>query len=721
MARYERKGRRALVGLALLVAVSLATNAATPHRVLLLGSYGRGAEPFESFSSAFRAALAARSPAPVELHEFSLEGALSPGIDSEGPLISYLAAFDAEHRIDLVVAVGITATRFVQRNRARIFTATPLLIAGADRRTVEPQMLTADDAAVSIHNDPAGAFENILQILPDTAEIAVILGRSPIERYWAEELRRELQPFASRTRLTFWDDLPYRTILERAAALPSRTAIFYVLYITDLEGVSHADDAALEALRVVTAAPLFGLFDSQLGRGIVGGPLVPLRDAARAAADAANRLLAGEAPSHVRPPPIAPGRPAYDARELQRWRIGGDRVPPGSAIRFVEPTLWQAHRSKILGVLAAGALQGALILALSVALVGRRRAERALRRSREQYALAIDGANDGLWDWDLNTGSIEFTPRSRQLLGLAADAPAERFSAWDERIHPEDRDGVKKALQAHLEGESASFSAEHRLVSTDGSTRWLLARGRALRGAEGRAVRLVGALTDVTERRLAEDAVRDVSRRLIVAQEDERARLARELHDDVTQRLARLAIDAGRAEQEGAGSAAEADMRLVREGLVRLSEDVHALSYRLHPSLLEDLGLAEALQVESDHFRSLSGIEVELALRDVPDSVPRGAAICLFRVAQEALRNVDRHARARAVEIRLQGLDGGLQLAVRDDGVGFDPAEGSGRRSLGHASMRERIHLAGGELDIESAPGQGTTVVAWVPLGEERA
>jgi signal transduction histidine kinase len=282
-------------------------------------------------------------------------------------------------------------------------------------------------------------------------------------------------------------------------------------------------------------------------------------------------------------------------------------------------------------------------------------------------------------------------------------------------------DGVKEALQAHLEGKSATFSAEHRLVPGNGGTRWLLARGKAPRDAEGRAVRLVGALTDVTERRLAEEAVRDVSRRLIVAQEDERARLARELHDDVTQRLARLAIDAGRAEQEGAGSAAEEDMRLVREGLVRLSEDVHALSYRLHPSLLEDLGLAEALQVEADHFRNLSGIEVELALRDVPDRVPRSAAICLFRVAQEALRNVDRHARARAVEIRLQGLDGGLQLAVRDDGVGFDPAVASNRRSLGHASMRERIHLAGGELDIESAPGQGTTVVAWVPLEEERA
>ena len=281
---------------------------------------------------------------------------------------------------------------------------------------------------------------------------------------------------------------------------------------------------------------------------------------------------------------------------------------------------------------------------------------------------------------------------------------------------------MQTALQAHLDGKSPAFRAEHRLWPGEGSTRWVLARGKALRDAGGRAIRLVGTLTDVTERRLAEEAVRDLSRRLIVAQEDERARLARELHDDLTQRLARLAIDAGRAGEEGGGSRAEATMRLVREGLVRLSEDVHALSYgfECHPSLLEDLGLAEALQVECDRFGGLSGIAVDLALRNVPQPISPGAAGCRFRVAQEALRNVDRHACARAVEVRLQGLDEVLQLAVQDDGVGFDPAAVRGRRSLGHASMRERIHLAGGELDIESAPGQGTTVVAWIPLAEER-
>lgn len=713
-----RWGRLALAGLFLLAA-SGAADAAPTRNVLLLQSSQRGAEPFESIAIGFRAALAAGSPAPVEIHELSLATALYPGGDSEESFVRYLASFDAQRRFDLIVAIGGTATRFAQQHRERVFPSTPLLIAGADRRLVAPQALAPGDVAVSVQMDLEGAFTNIFRLLPETSEVVVIVGRTPLEQFWSAELLREFQPFAGRARLTFWDDLPYSEILQRSAALPERTAILYTFFVGDAGGLSHLEDSALDALHSAASAPIFGLFDSQLGRGIVGGALIPIGDLAREAADAANRLLAGEPPSRVRRPPIAPAAPAFDGREIDRWKIGADRLPPGSVLRFREPTLWQAHKGRILGIAAIVGLEAALIVALSVSLVGRRRADRELRRSREQYALAVEGTADGLWDWNVRTGAIEFTRRGRTLLGIAPGDPAERIAAWEERIHPDDRAQVLGALRAHLEQATPAFRAEYRLWPDREGTRWILAHGRALRDPAGRAVRLVGALTDVTERRLAEEAIRDLSRRLIQAQEDERARLARELHDDLTQRLARLAIDAGRAEQEGAGSPTETAMRLVREGLVRLSEDVHALSYRLHPSLLDDLGLAEALRVECDRFHSLSGTAADLALHDLPRTISRGAALCLFRIAQEALNNVDRHARARSVEVSLRGMDGGMQLAVRDDGVGFDPAALAGRQSLGHASMRERAHLLGGELDIESAPGHGTTIVAWVPLEED--
>jgi signal transduction histidine kinase len=191
------------------------------------------------------------------------------------------------------------------------------------------------------------------------------------------------------------------------------------------------------------------------------------------------------------------------------------------------------------------------------------------------------------------------------------------------------------------------------------------------------------------------------------------------LHDDITQRLARLAIDAGRAEP-GNGTVDSAEMiRGVRNGLVRLSEDVHSLSYKLHPSLLDDLGLAEALKAECEQFARQDDVECEVSLGPLPGQFPREVALGLFRVTQEALRNIGRHARASHVKVTLRPLDDGLQLAIRDDGVGFTPVLKRNRTSLGLSGMKERVVLLDGELDIESAPDRGTTIVVWVPLKDE--
>jgi signal transduction histidine kinase len=227
-------------------------------------------------------------------------------------------------------------------------------------------------------------------------------------------------------------------------------------------------------------------------------------------------------------------------------------------------------------------------------------------------------------------------------------------------------------------------------------------------------------LYEQRQRRRSEVSAHMLSGRLIHAQEEERSRLARELHDDVTQRLASLAIDAGREERVLSGSA-RATVRTMREGLARLSEDVHALSYRLHPSILEDLGLIEALRAECERFSRRCPIRLEADARDLPERPPPDVALCLFRIAQEGLRNIARHAKASEAEVCLRRLDGGLQLAVRDNGAGFDPKQDRVRMSLGHASMRQRVFLLGGKVEVDSRPGHGTTIRAWVPLKEDRS
>jgi signal transduction histidine kinase len=157
-------------------------------------------------------------------------------------------------------------------------------------------------------------------------------------------------------------------------------------------------------------------------------------------------------------------------------------------------------------------------------------------------------------------------------------------------------------------------------------------------------------------------------------------------------------------------------MRTMRDGLVRLSEDVHSLSYRLHPSILEDLGLREALNTECERFAETSLLEVDLSTDKAPIQVPTEVALCLFRIAQESLRNIARHASATKVEISLREFNKGLQLTVQDNGVGFDPMQSLDKPSLGLSSMRQRVALVGGKLKIDSRIGHGATISAWVPL-----
>jgi PAS domain S-box-containing protein len=220
----------------------------------------------------------------------------------------------------------------------------------------------------------------------------------------------------------------------------------------------------------------------------------------------------------------------------------------------------------------------------------------------------------------------------------------------------------------------------------------------------------------VAKRKQVEEARTGLLHRLVRAQEEEHRRIARELHDDLTQRLAVLAIDAGTLEQlPDCPPAIAKRTREMREQLVALSEGVHSLSRQLHPSILYDLGLVDALRSECLSLGQRDGIAVNYRALDVPADLPRDVALCIYRVAQEALRNVSRHARCRQASVRLVAKERELVLSVRDRGVGFEVGSG-GKTGLGLESMRERTRLVRAHLSVRSRPGKGTQVTVRLPL-----
>lgn len=206
--------------------------------------------------------------------------------------------------------------------------------------------------------------------------------------------------------------------------------------------------------------------------------------------------------------------------------------------------------------------------------------------------------------------------------------------------------------------------------------------------------------------------------RLIAAQEEERRRLARDLHDDLTQRLAVLAIEAGKLEQQP-GKAAEPlrdGLRTLRDEMVQLSEDVHGMSRQLHPALLEDLGLVDALGSECERFAEREGIKTTYRATRIPAEIPPDVALCLYRVSQECLRNIGKHSGAKKAKVELRGIKGDMHLSIQDDGGGFDPIRSPRRGGVGLASMGERIRLVNGSLTVRSRAGQGTTIEVRIPL-----
>jgi two-component system, NarL family, sensor kinase len=238
------------------------------------------------------------------------------------------------------------------------------------------------------------------------------------------------------------------------------------------------------------------------------------------------------------------------------------------------------------------------------------------------------------------------------------------------------------------------------------------------------------------ERRQAEEASRESERilrqnendlrklagRLIYAQEEERSRLARELHDDLAQRLAVFAIDVGRLQQQLVNPPipVQKEFSELKNDIVNISKDVHNLSRQLHPSILDDLGLIKAVESECTNFSNREGIEIVFNHKNIPTVIPKDISLSLYRIFQETLSNVSKHACANHISVSLKRMGHDVFLSVQDDGIGFDSAEVKEKPGLGFSSMRERAGLMQGEFSIRSRPERGTVIDVRVPITRKR-
>ncbi|MGH9852328.1 MAG: sensor histidine kinase, partial [Blastocatellia bacterium] len=332
----------------------------------------------------------------------------------------------------------------------------------------------------------------------------------------------------------------------------------------------------------------------------------------------------------------------------------------------------------------------------------RKQIEEERREGEERLRLALEAGRMGVWEWDTRTNAVKWSKEHYTVMGLAPFSVEPDYHTWAGRVHPDDLPVAAGAMRRVIE-EKGEYCCEYRIIWPDGSVRWVEGRGKPVYDEGGQCLKVSGLIVDITERKEAEGALReseealrksydrieDLAGRLIVAQEEERRHIARELHDDLNQQVAALAIGLSRLKRQfpEAGVAVQEQIARLRDKTDLLSERIRQVSHELHSSILQHVGLPAALNSYCAEFSDREAIAVALDIQDGLGVVPSDTALCLYRVAQESLRNIARHSGARSAVVALAGVNGAIELRVADQGVGFDPGQARECPGLGLISM----------------------------------
>jgi signal transduction histidine kinase len=494
---------------------------------------------------------------------------------------------------DIVIPVQDAVSRFfVQQD---LFPMSAVVFCSILESTREKVGDRKNKSGVLNRFEAARTAESIREMIPSAQRLVVISGSSELDRLVLESIQADLANIDD-LQCEYWSGLSTADLCARVAKLPTSHVVLVASLLR--EGDTQATmggQLALEKIASASAVPVFGLDETLIGTGIVGGCVLPAKDQGKLAGRIVARILNGESPENIPVSSLVADTFLFDLIQFRRWGLRSQTAASGATFAVVRmPTVWEDYWGYIIAGAAVVVLQSVMIVGLLVSRRRRRRTEEALAASRNE---------------------------TRKLAG-----------------------------------------------------------------------------------------------RILTAQEEERKRIARELHDDISQRIAASAIEAGRAESETSSPPGTRNaLAGLRQHLAALSDDVHRLSRQLHPAILDDLGLVETLRAECDRAAERGHIPIEFRSGALPTGLTKESSLCIYRIAQEALNNAIKYSQSPRISVALMSDLEFVELEVRDFGVGFDAAGKENRPGLGLASMRERANLAGGELLISSNPGQGTTIQLRIP------
>jgi PAS domain S-box-containing protein len=727
-----------------------------PWRVLMVHSFGSSAPPFTTHSTAFETTIKQELGTEVDLDEVSLDMARYAQPDMEDAFAEFLVKRISEWQPDVVVPIGSPAGRFVAKFRDKLFPQTPVIYTGMDRRTLPAGALAKNATFVGEDFDLKGLVEDMLQLDPETNNVVVILGATPLERYWTAEFQEAFAPFTGRVKFTWVNDLPFGQMLDLVSKLPPHSFVLLGLLMRDAAGVTYNEDDALARLHRVSRAPINGMFQHEVGLGIVGGRLYQGELEGVESARMAARILRGEPASSIPPKVIGTRNPLYDWRELTRWQISESRLPPGSVVLFRQPTAWELYRWHVVGAIAVIATQAVLIFALLIQRRRRRLAELAqkkaqaeVQQNRDQMGLAAEAANAAMWVWDVSADELWMTEHGRSMFGFRPDARID-FATTMDRVHPQDRAMRESQIRRALETRGG-YEMEYRLLEPDGTVRWINGRARCIEPNDGTGLKLFGVSIDITARKHAEASAAQKREELEQkrAQLEHVARVATlgELTATLTHELKQPLTTIGVNCSVGILmlNAPEPDLKEIREVMSeiagatqRADEMIQGMRQMLRrdTSGFTRVDLKQVIRtveriVHSDAVRHDVTVDLDLSPSVLPvsgDTVQlQQAMLNLMLNAFEAMNKTE--AGSRRLVVRTTSLNEGsnVLLEVRDSGTGiapeklesiFDPFITSKPDGLGMglSICRTIIERHGGIICAANNPDRGATFSITLPI-----
>lgn len=694
----------------------LAQQPANARRVLVLYWHDRNYPLNAGFEESFRKALPAGA---FEYYPEYLETNRFPGETQLLALRDYLRQKYSDLPPDVIVTVGHSTLEFVSRYRSDLFPNTPIVFILPSPPSQDLLLQRPDMTGLVTLHAFTQTLDLALRLHPDTEHVFVVSGNLDHDKRFETTARQELKTYESHLDISYLTDLTPEELTAKARALPPRSIILFVSHHSqNAQGkISESfDNVAL--LSQSARVPIYAMSGPVLGYGVVGGYLYSTETTATKIAEIVNQMAHGSRAQDI-PIQNAPTVPMFDWREVHRWGISEDRLPPGSIVRFRQLTFWQQYQGRIIAVVGIILLETLLIVAL---LVGRRRQRRVagkLSDSEDRFArvfranpqpVLLTTLEDCRYI-EVNDSFLEMSGYERHEVLNHSSMELNMWPSPDEHT----------AFVEKLKREGSLRNTETFFRRKDGTIKVLLSSAELVEISGKECFLIVS--SDISDRKESERQLAELTARLLRTQDEERRRIARELHDVTAQSIGLIMLNL--AQVQNAASALDKPSKDKLTESLALGEqalkDIRTLSYVLHPPLLDQAGLMTALKWYVKGFQERSGVKVAFTENGYDGQrLPPEVEYALFRVVQECLTNIRRHTKSETAEINLTRTAEEVRLSVHDHGKGHrveiprngDSAEFVG---VGIPGMRHRLKQLGGELLVDSNH-EGTTVTATVPV-----